>query len=174
MNTINENLPENIQLSSVEKYVLAKLVASETPTTAYGEITKGANMVAAMDKLTKIQYMEAQKGTASITEQGMEALRKEALLDEMGELTEEGQIYGFASSPEEAAQAEHAQTGKPEAPITPSQQQNPMGGNMPTDATSVATQGSGEADAFALESLKLIQGIRGQLKEAAFLKKSKL
>ena len=101
-------------------------------------------------------------------------MRKENLLDEMGELTEEGQIWGFANTPEEAAQAEAAQTGTPAAPETAPQHQEPQGGAMPTEMPSAATQDDNAPDQFSLESLELIQGARTQLKEEEFLKKSKL
>jgi hypothetical protein len=165
---------DTIQLSGAQKYVLAKLIAVETPLNAYEEVSRGQNVVAARDMLTKLGLMTFSENDAQITENGKEAMRKENLLDEMGELTEEGQIWGYAASPEEAAQAEHAQTGKPEAPVTPSQQQEPQGGNMPTDIGNVATQDDGAPDQFSLESLELIQGIREQLKEEKFLKKAKL
>ena len=174
MTTINERMHhDTIQLSSAQKYVLAKLVAVETPLNAYEEVSRGQNVVAARDMLTKLGLMTFSENHAEITEQGQEAMRKENLLDEMGNLTEEGELWGYASSPEEAAQAEHAQTGKPEAPVAPSQQQEPMGGNLPTDASSVATQDAGTPDQFSLESLEMIQGFREHLKEEAFLKKTK-
>lgn len=175
MKNLNERMHhDTIQLSGAQKYVLSKLIAVETPLNAYEAVSRGKNVVAARDMLTKLGLMTFSENDAQITEQGKEAMRKENLLDEMGELTEEGQIWGFANSPEEAAQAEHAQTGKPEAPVTPSQQQEPQAGNMPTDVANVATQDAGAPDAFSLESLELIQDIRAHLKEEEFLKKSKL
>ena len=175
MNTINERTHhDTIQLSGAQKYVLAKLIAVETPLNAYEAVSRGQNVVAARDMLTKLGLMTFSENDAQITEQGREAMRKENLLDEMGELTEEGQLWGFASSPEEAAQAEHAQTGKPEAPVTPSQQQEPQGGASPTEMPSAAVQDDNSPDAFSLESLELIQTARKLLKEAEFLKKAKL
>ena len=175
MDNLNERMHhDTIQLSGAQKYVLSKLIAVETPLNAYEAVSRGKNVVAARDMLTKLGLMTFSENDAQITEQGKEAMRKENLLDEMGELTEEGQIWGFANSPEEAAQAEHAQTGKPEAPVDPSQQQDPLGGATPTEMPSAATQDDNAPDQFSLESLELIQGARTQLKEEEFLKKSKL
>jgi len=174
MKTINERFQdESIQLSAAEKFVLAKLVASETPENAFGEVSRGENTVAARDKLTKLNLMTAAENRAEITEQGQEALRKEALVDEMGELTEEGQLYGYANTPEEAAKADHAQKGKPEAPVQSSPQADPMGGAAPTDSTGVASQQAGEPDAFSIESIEMLRGFQEVLKESNFLKKTK-
>jgi len=175
MKTIKERFQhESIALSAAEKFVLTKLVAAETEQNAYQEVTRGNNVVAASDKLTKLGLMTMSENIAAITEQGQEALRKEALVDEMGELTEEGQMYGFASTPEEAAKADHAQKGKPEAPVQSSPQADPMGGAAPTDSTGVASQQAGEPDAFSIESIEMLRGFQEVLKEFNFLKKTKL
>lgn len=174
MNTINERMHhDTIQLSSAEKYVLTKLIAVETPLNAYEEVSRGNNVVAARDKLTKLGLMTFAENDAQITENGQEALRKEGLVDEMGSLSEEGQLWGFAESPEAAAQADHANKGKPEAPETPSPVQDPMGGNAPTDTAGVATQDAGGPDAFSLESIQMLRGFQEVLKEADFFKKTK-
>jgi hypothetical protein len=174
MKTLNERRHhDNIQLSAAQKFVLTKLVAAQTPLNAYEAVSRGNNVVAARDMLTKIGLMTFSENNAEITENGQEALRKEALIDEMGELTEEGQLWGFAETPEEAAQAEHAQNGKPEAPVAQAQQDNPMGGNMPTDTQSAATQDAGAPDAFSIESFEMLRSFQEVLKEQDFLKKSK-
>lgn len=174
MKTIKERFQhDTIQLSAAQKYVLTKLVAAETPLNAYEEVSRGQNVVAARDMLAKLGLMTVSENNAEITEQGQEALRKEALLDETGNLTEEGEMYGFAASPEEAAKAEHAQKGKPESPVQPSPEQQPLGGNMPTDSTGAATQAQGEADAFSIESIDMLRGFQEVLNERKFWKKSK-
>ena len=174
MKTLNERRIESaIQLSGVQKYVLTKLVASETPLTAYEEVSRGANMVTASQMLMKLGLMTISENNAEITEQGNELLRKEGLMDEMGELTEEGQLWGFAESPEEASKADHANKGKPEAPVDQMPSQDPMGGNAPSDTAMPAQQDPGGPDAFSLESLEMLQGFRQTLKEAYFWKNSK-
>jgi len=174
MNIINEVMhDESIALSAAEKFVLTKLIAAETPQNAFQEVTRGDNVVAARDKLTKLQLMTTTNDTAQITEQGQEVLRKEALIDESGQLTEEGQMYGFAQTPEDAAKADHDLKGKPEAPMQPTAEQPPMSGASPTDSTGAASQQSGEPDAFSIESLEMLQGFNEVLKESKFWKKIK-
>lgn len=174
MKTINERRqPGDIQLSGVQKFVLAKLVASETTHTAYEEINRSANTVTATQVLSKEGLMTVERNIAKITEQGKEALRKEALMDEMGELTEAGQLWGFAETPEDAAKEDHAAKGKPEAPVDQTPTQDPMGGNAPSDTAMPATQDPGGPDAFSIESLEMLQGFRQTLKEENFWKKSK-
>jgi len=176
MKTINERrAPADIQLSGVQKYVLTKLVAAETPSTAYEEVARGgANVVAASNFLTDkgLMTVDENKADASITEQGQEVLRNEALIDEMGALTEEGQMWAYAASPEEAAKADHDAKGKPEAPAQPTEAQPPTGGNTPTDTAGVATQDAGGPDAFSIESIEMLRGIQEVLNEREFWKKS--
>jgi UTP:GlnB (protein PII) uridylyltransferase len=174
MNNANQpDVHKSIQLQGVEKYVLAKIVAAETDLNAYEAISRGNNVVAARDKLAKLGLITVAENDAKITDSGTEALRKEALIDEMGELTEEGQIWGYANTAEEALKADAAKNAKPEAPVTPSQQQEPENAGMPSDATNVATQDASAPDQFSLESLEMIQGFREHLKEEAFRKKAK-
>ncbi len=178
MKTINEKrAPEDIQLSGVQKYVLTKLVAAETPSTAYEEVTRsGPNVLQASKFLTSkgLMTVDENKADATITEQGQGVLRNEALIDEMGALTEEGQMWAFANSPEEAAKIDHAAKGKPDAPLQPTELQPPTGGNMPTNTTSVATQDAGGPDAFSIESIGMLRGFQEVLNERKFWKKSKL
>ena len=174
MKIINERRPDTpLQLSGVQKFVLTKLVASPTEHTASEEVQRGANVVTATDLLLKQGLMAMTDEGAEITEQGNELLRKEGLMDEMGELTEEGQLWGFAETPEEAAKQDHANKGKPEAPVDQTPVQDPMGGNAPSDTAMPATQDAGGPDAFSIESLEMIQGFRQTLKEAYFWKKTK-
>jgi hypothetical protein len=174
METLNERMHHNsIQLSAVQKFVLAKIVAAETPLNAYEAVSRGKNTVVARDMLTKIGLITVAENDAQITEQGKEALKKEALIDEMGELTEEGQIWGFAESPEEAAKEDAAKNAKPDAPVAATQAQQPPSGDTPSPASDVATQDDNAPDQFSLESLEMIQGFREHLKEEAFRKKAK-
>jgi len=177
MKTINERrAPADIQLSGVQKYVLAKLIAAETPSTAYEEVARGgANVVAASNFLAQkgLMIVDETKADATITEQGEEVLRNEALIDEMGQLTEEGQLWGYANSPEEAAKADHEAKGKPEAPAQPTAAQPPTGGNTPTDTAGVATQDAGGPDAFSIESIEMLRGIQEVLNERKFWKNTK-
>ena len=177
MKTINERrAPEDIQLSGVQKYVLTKLVAAETPSTAYEEVARGgANVVQASSFLTQkgLMTIDEQRANAEITEQGQGVLRDEALVDEMGALTEEGQMWAYANSPEEAAKADHDAKGKPEAPAQPTEAQPPTGGNTPTDTAGVATQDAGGPDAFSIESIQLLRDMNEILKEVEFLKNTK-
>jgi hypothetical protein len=180
MDTLNEKrVHGNISLSHTQKYVLAKLISSPTPLTAYESVSNGRNIVAARDQLTGLGLMRYDEGEAVITDAGMEAMREENLVDEMGNLTDEGEQYGYASGPEEVEKLA-AQNKQPEPPANPAE---PAKGNRPAGSEATpnpfggapAMQGAAEPSGtdMSLESLELISEIDGILKEQAFLKKIK-
>jgi hypothetical protein len=177
MKTLNERRPDVVSLSATQKFVLTQLVAAETPLNAYQAVSQGANVVTARDQLTKaglMTYQEVPQQLAEITEAGRQNLVQENLIDEMtGELTEEGQIYGYAKTPEEAAEKVKSTTTQPDGVPADSQQQNAMSGNMATDIAQTPDNEVEPPGSGPFESLELIQDIRAHLKEEEFIKKSK-
>ena len=119
MKTVTEKqVHGNISLSHTQKYVLAKLISSPTPLTAYESVSNGRNIVAARDQLTGLGVMQHEEGEAVITDSGMEAMREENLVDDAVQLTPEGEQYGYASSPEDI-QKIAAQNKDPVPPNNP-------------------------------------------------------
>jgi len=175
MDIVNEKrVHGNISLSHTQKYVLAKLIASPTPLTAYESVSNGRNVVAARDQLTGLGLMQYQENEAVISDSGMEAMREENLVDDMGNLTDEGEQYGYASGPEDVEKLA-AQNKQPELPDNPAEPQNAdtqqQGAGQPNPfAGTPATSGSADGN-MSLESLSLILEINILLKEQQFLKK---
>ncbi len=86
----------NIHLTDYQKKVLAKLHAANDEHDAYSDISIGdINMIAARDTLEKIGLIDLDQSqeTAMVTPQGTEAMQRENLLDDMGQLTDEAQQY---------------------------------------------------------------------------------
>lgn len=87
-----------IVLSSNQKKVLAKIIASATPKLAGEAINGDRNLVAAREQLAKLGAIEFVGSEASVTDIGERLAREENLIDEMGELTTDGQAFAQASS----------------------------------------------------------------------------
>lgn len=97
----------NIHLGDYQKRVLAKIVAANDERDAYDDVSVGdINMIAARDTLEKIGMIDIDKGAevVSVTSQGMEAMKKENLVDDMGQLTDEAQDYIYDDEDQQAAE----------------------------------------------------------------------
>lgn len=85
-----------VHLSDLQKEVLAKVHAAPTPQVAWEEISGAAaivddNLAAARDVLGNLGLMVVGDGTLEVTPNGEEVMKDENLIDDMGELTEQGQ-----------------------------------------------------------------------------------
>lgn len=181
MNIISEERIEtNISLSNTQKYVLTKLIASETGQMAYEAVSRGRNIVASRDNLTKANLMtfsdgetpQQEKKFAAITDQGTQVLKDEGLVDEMGQLTDTGNQYAYAESPEDI-EALGAQNTKPEMPqqVSPDMKPaQPMGDGQGSAGMGGLDVGGGEAP---MESWSMISEMNDALNESKFLKKTR-
>ena len=89
------NTLTSIRLSETQKTLMCQIVAAPTEELAYEASEDGTNIVAARDQLEQLGLIEWEEGSASITDNGMEVLKDEALIDDMGELSEEGSKYAY-------------------------------------------------------------------------------
>jgi hypothetical protein len=97
----------NIHLGDFQKKVLAKIVAANDEHDAYDDVSIGdINMIAARDTLEKIGMIDVDQAeeVVSVTSQGMEAMKKENLVDDMGQLTDEAQNYIYDDEDQQAAE----------------------------------------------------------------------
>lgn len=95
----------NIHLGDYQKKALAKIMAANDEHDAYSDVSIGEiNMIAARDTLEKIGLIDIDKGqeVVSITSQGMEAMKSENLIDDMGQLTDEAQQYIYDDEDQQA------------------------------------------------------------------------
>ena len=116
----------NIHLGDYQKRVLAKIVAANDEHDAYDDVSIGdINMIAARDTLERIGMIDidTRAEVVSVTEQGMEAMKKENLVDDMGQLTDEAQDYIYDEDDQAAPQPGVA----PGADQQPGQQPGGMG-----------------------------------------------
>ena len=102
--------------------VIAKIVASQdVPARAAAEISANTNMIAARNLLMKLNVITYTDNSASLTDIGQQLARDQNIVDEGGQLTDEGNKLASATS-----------DGK-QPKETPPQQDNSMGGMPPPD-----------------------------------------
>lgn len=111
----------NIHLSDTQKVVLTKIIASATPTTAHEAISDGRNLVEARNLLAKLGLIQFDQGTAAVTPEGEEVMRDENLIDEMGQLTPDGEQYSQVEDPNDLRDEKQGvappDAGAPEQPV---------------------------------------------------------
>ena len=79
-----------------QKSVLAKIKAAATPKTAAADISKTSNLTAARDMLEKMGLITiSQEEGAVVTDEGEQVMIDQNLVDESGELTDEGNKAAF-------------------------------------------------------------------------------
>lgn len=102
--------------------VLAKIVASQdVPARAAAEISTNTNMIAARNLLMKLNAITYTDNSASLTDIGQQLAREQNIVDESGQLTEEGNK--LAASTADGKQPKEA----------PPAQDNSMSGMPPPD-----------------------------------------
>jgi len=175
MNNINEReIETSISLMNTQKYVLAKLIASgDERQQAYEAVSRGRNIVAARDGLASKNLMQFNddRKEASITDIGVEVMKKEGLVDDMGQLTEQGNQFAYAESPEDIEEigAQNAPAEMPQNATPDMKPSTPMGDGQGTAAMNALGVGTGEAPA---ESWSMISDMNDILNEKEFLKKT--
>jgi len=126
-----------INLSDNQKRVMAKILAAPTPKVALDSISKNQSLIAARDQLAKIGMVSLNPNGASVTDKGTKVMQDEALVDEGGQLTPDGEQLAHTDvdgKPEQDKAASPTPTdmmGQPEqqpqapAPGTPPPQSQP-------------------------------------------------
>lgn len=94
MNILNEKqLLSTIHLSDIQKVILAKIVAAATDQVALEEISKGRNLVANRNILSKLGLINVTNNQASLTDNGIQIMKKENIIGDDNTLTDEGSKY---------------------------------------------------------------------------------
>lgn len=106
-----------VTLTSNQKRVLAKILASPTPKVAGKEISGDQNLIAARDQLMKLGAIEYVAGEASVTEKGQQLAQEENVVDQNGQLTPDGQALAYTTP-----------TGKQDKDVTRQPSETPPAG----------------------------------------------
>lgn len=91
-NIMEQTNAAQARLTDTQKLVLVNVYAAATPEMAYDTVTGAPNTVAARNQLRSagLIVVDDQNSRAGVTDQGQEALVNNNLIDESGQLTEEG------------------------------------------------------------------------------------
>lgn len=81
-----------VRLTDTQKSVLISIYAAPTPETAYDTTTGSENVTLARQQLRSLGLIAVDDGAsrAGVTDAGQEALTNNNLIDDMGQLTDEG------------------------------------------------------------------------------------
>ena len=96
MNLVNEKRTlTTVRLTDNQKKVMTRIVSSATEKLAAQEISKGRKFITARDILDKLGMIEFRDGSAALTPQGETLMKDYNLIDDMGQLTDEGSTFAY-------------------------------------------------------------------------------
>lgn len=81
----------SINLNDSQKRVMAKIAAAPTPKVAAQQISRSQKFIAARDMLVNIGLVDFDPSHATLTDKGQQAMKDEALMDDGGQLTPDGE-----------------------------------------------------------------------------------
>jgi hypothetical protein len=84
-----------VTLTTTQKRVIAKTLASPTPKVAGEAISGDENMITARDQLAKLGVIEYIGGEVNITEKGQALAKDENIIDDSGQLTDDGNALAY-------------------------------------------------------------------------------
>ena len=106
MDLINEKRTmTTVRLTENQKRVMTTIVSSATEKLAAENISTGRGMITARDILVKLELIVADDTSAALTSAGEQLLKDYNLIDEMGELTEEGSKFAYGDQEEVATES---------------------------------------------------------------------
>lgn len=184
MNKIDETRTLDVALSHAQKFVLSRLVLpDQSPNTAYDATSADSNLKSTRDDknivanrkyLAKLGLLTLDDNTDSvkITERGIKALQQENLIDDMGSLTPQGEIYAYAIDLEDIANKVEQGTQKqvPTSSPVPDTSKEPP----PTFSPPLGIANAEPNAAMASESWTMIADMQENLAHRAFLNQHKL
>lgn len=116
----------SLRLSDNQKRVMCKIVAAPTPKVAAEEINSDQNLVANRDTLVRIGLITYSPAAATVTDKGMQVLKDEALVDEGGQLSPDGEQFAHTDEDGKPEQ-DNAASPPPTSDVTGDM----MGGGQP-------------------------------------------
>ena len=91
--TFETSILPSIRLTDTQKSVLTTIKSAPTPQVALENISTGRNMLAARDILKQLGLITFDDDSAEITNDGTETMKNANLIDDSGELTDEGRSF---------------------------------------------------------------------------------
>ena len=158
-----------IHLTDNQKQVLAQITAAATPTLAHERASAGRNIIGARDILVDLKLIELTTNSALVTDIGKKVMQDENLIDDTGELTNDGNKFANMGSDQE----QPSQQPSTDAPMDPSQGEDQMGGDAEPGGLGGSEQPSGNSGepSLDLESIKMIHQFQKLIQERDLIKK---
>lgn len=103
----------NVHPTENQKRVIAKIIASPTPSVAASEISNDVNVVGARNELMKLGIITFSNGQAALTDQGAQIAVDENITDETGQLTPTGEQLAYTDSSNRQEQQPTAENPPP-------------------------------------------------------------
>lgn len=123
-----------LRLSETQKIVMSRVINAPNEYIAYENVNEGPNMVAALKELVHLGMMEAGDGTLTMTDSGMSVLQNENIVDESGQLTQDGMKYAEMKGPsEKGGDQEPPQPTETPEPGEMPQEEMPSDEELPPD-----------------------------------------
>lgn len=144
-------------MNDIQKEVLAKVKAAPTPQVAFEEIAGKPeriddNFASARDSLTELGLLEQGEGTLEVTDKGLEIMKDENIIDDMGDFTEEGDdLVGKERGKEPAVTQQGAEGGAGMTPGLGPEAQGAEGG-LPMEGLDLIREMQERAKILALST----------------------
>ena len=90
-----------VRLTDNQKKVLVNIYSAPTPETAYESILGHQELIVSRDQLKRMQMIAVDdvSGRAGVTDSGFDMLQNTNMIDDIGELTEEGERHQLNKNP---------------------------------------------------------------------------
>jgi len=95
MKILEAEILPTVRLTNTQKEVMTRIIAAPTEKLAAEQIMDGRNMIAARDILIDLRLIVADHKAAVVTPEGEQVMKDYNLLDEQGQLTDEGTTYAY-------------------------------------------------------------------------------
>ena len=106
MNLINEKRTlTTVRLTDNQKKVMTMILSSATEKLAAENISAGRQLITARDILSKLGLIEFRDGYAALTPEGEKLLKDYNLIDDMGELSDEGSKFAYGDEDQVATES---------------------------------------------------------------------
>lgn len=107
----------NLRLTDHQKAVLTRAKIAQTPRVATDNTSKNTSMVAARNQLAKLGLITFDGTNTEVTPQGEQLMKDEALIDDMGELTQAGTEVAYDDKDQEDPGPDGQEPEQPQAEL---------------------------------------------------------
>lgn len=124
----------SIRLTDNQKRAMARIIAAPTTKVAADEVSRDSNMIGARNTLINLGLIHFANDDAAVTEKGLQVMKDQALVDETGQLTPDGEELAHTDPSGKPSQSPgQAQTPPQTSDVTGGVEAPPAPGTPPPD-----------------------------------------